>query len=126
MTVSLNIDSFANAGGVTIRRPKPRQDDGFGRYTLPEGETADFDIIPVSRVVVVPGAGKFVERLPEGLRTREAIRVYTTTQLQSADDPGGAPPDLIDWQGKTYEVQIIEDWTAHGGAFKVLALKVEA
>lgn len=126
MTVSLNIDTFANAGGVTIRRPKARQSDGHGRWILPEGETEQYDTIAVSRVVVVPGAGKFVERLSEGLRTRQAIRVYTTERLQTAQDPAGVPPDLIDWQGETYEVQILEDWTAHGGAFKALALKVEA
>lgn len=49
-----------------------------------------------------------LERLPEADRDRESLAVWSASLLQGTG-PNHAP-DLIIWQGKTYEVTGVEKW----------------
>jgi hypothetical protein len=70
---------------------------------------------------VQPASGKELDRLPEGFRTREVLAVYTATELRVG--AAGVPPDRIEVQGGTYEVQAVERWES-GGYWKALAARV--
>lgn len=49
--------------------------------------------------------------LPEGRRTREAVKVYTEMKLRTTDEANSLPADILVWRGKQYEIMSVEDWT---------------
>ena len=61
--------------------------------------------------VVQPSTPKETEKLDELERTKEAITLYTRAALLTSDVSTAGKADEITWKGKTYEVQIVEDWT---------------
>lgn len=71
-----------------------------------------------------PMSGRELERLPEGMRSRELRVLYTATRLQGSG-PGHEPDTLADG-GETWEVQTVEPWVALGGYYRVVLAKVEA
>lgn len=62
--------------------------------------------------------------LPEGDRTREAVRIYTDTALQTANEDTGIVADFLTWDGEQWEVVRVETWTLGICHFKALALRV--
>ena len=90
-------------------------DDGHGRVvpapTAPLTVTAS----------VQPITGADLLRLPEGLRARELIKVYTATPLQTLNDAAGTVADTLAWNGSTYQVAHVEAWQGH---WKCTAAKV--
>lgn len=90
-----------------------------GRYR--PGATSTFAI----RASVQPLAGRDLLRLPEGLRTRQTIKVYTATALRTADAPDGAGADVIAYQGDSYQIETVEPWAEAGGFYKAIAAKVQ-
>lgn len=76
--------------------------------------------------MVQPVSGRDLLRLPEGLRTRELVAVFTPTALRTTDEHAGTPADRFTWQGRTYEVQLVEEWSHLGGYRRAVAAKVEA
>lgn len=85
------------------------------------GESSSFGIT----ASVQPASGRDLLRLEEGQRTRETITVFTPDDLRTTDEATGTPADRIEWQGSTYEVQVVENWTP-GRFRKALAQRVEA
>lgn len=92
------------------------------------GETTEEVICPIASVQMSTGDDLLM--LPEGMRTEEAITVYTIDKLY----PGNAPdpndpqqtiyPDRICYSGETYEVKNVENWKAQGNYYKSIAVKV--
>lgn len=74
--------------------------------------------------VVQPSTPKEVEKLPENERTKEAITLYTIDALVASDVSAQRSADLIDWQGRTYEVQRVEDWTSQAKYALAIATRV--
>ena len=66
--------------------------------------------------------GRALERLPEGLRTRELLKVYSATQLfvQGA----GQDPDVLTISGTQYQVQTAEQWGPDGNYWKMIVAKI--
>lgn len=62
--------------------------------------------------------------LPEGDRNRSALRVYTPTELRSANEADGTPADFIAWDGEQWEVVKVDVWTLGIAHCKALALRV--
>lgn len=77
-------------------------------------------------VVITPASFKQIEHLPEGLRTRQVLQVFADGDLRTANEPAGTQADTFTLGGKTFEVQSIEDWSANGGFWRALAVKVQA
>lgn len=72
--------------------------------------------------VVEPAGGRDLQRLPEGMRTREVKAVWTATALKSAD--ATYEPDLLTIEGASWEVQNVENWSTHGNYYRALVVKV--
>jgi hypothetical protein len=64
--------------------------------------------------------------LPEGQRTSEWIRIYTPTQLQRTNESLKLKGDLVNYNGRQYEVMKIENWTeTRIQHYKALAVLLE-
>jgi hypothetical protein len=62
--------------------------------------------------------------LPEADRTRESLRLYTETELQTADEETQTPADLVTWDGEQWEVVRVESWPLGLAHYKAIALRV--
>lgn len=113
------VDAFAGpkAGLSVTRRAAGTRTDGF--YTPGTASTVTIPIVSLQ-----PISGRELMRMPEGWRTREPVRVFTKSPLQTAAEPDGRSPDTFSYNGATYEVQAVEDWTVHGGYYESVATKV--
>lgn len=74
---------------------------------------------------VQPLSGSELLRLPEGLRTRETVALWTDGDLRTADESAGVLADTVTVSGRTYEIELVEDWQFHGGYRRFIAAKVE-
>lgn len=72
---------------------------------------------------VQPSGGRDVLRLPEGLRSREVVTVWSVVDLVPASE-GGPKSDRFTWRGNTYEVQVITAWRAAGGFCEAVCTRV--
>ena len=66
---------------------------------------------------VHPGAPETLQLLPEEERHEEYIEVYTGFALNIGEDDGGATytaPDRILWNGNTWRVVKVRDWSGFG------------
>lgn len=111
------IDSFKIVGGLTIERHAAGSYVN-GNYTV--GAVTTFTADPI---VVHIATGKEMLRLPEGVRTRKAVAVYTKQPLQTASAPGGNDADVVLYGSERFEVQTLEDWYDNGGFYKAIATK---
>lgn len=73
---------------------------------------------------VQPATGLVVSRLPEGKRNREAMTLFTVTELKTAQD--GNEPDLIVVDGGIFEVESVERWANAGNFYEVVLTRVPA
>jgi hypothetical protein len=113
MDLTPNIDSFAT-GVYTVTR---RASTGVGTDGRAAPASSSTFTIEAS---VVPLSGRELQRLPEGMRVRDAQKLYTATPLKTI----GAP-DVITVGGEDYEVSSVTSWVGFGGDFyEVIVLKV--
>lgn len=63
---------------------------------------------------IQPARGNDLQRLPEGRRNEEAIRIITRTELRTAQAGTSTQADLITWAGATWEVDQVQ---TYDGAF---------
>lgn len=65
-----------------------------------------------------------LQHLSEGDRAREAVRIYTSTQLKTANETDGTLADFLTRNGEQWEVVSVESW-GHGiQHYKAIALRV--
>lgn len=117
--LSSTIGRLSGGQALTVSRRGAGTLD-HGRFTPATPTT--FDIA----ASVQPVSGRDLLRLPEGLRTRELVAVFTGGDLRTADEAAGLAADRFVYGGRTYEVQTLEDWTQLGGYRKAIAAKVDA
>ncbi len=115
-TLARVVTNFAKK--ISVQRSLPGAHDEHGRWQEQAKEELSID------AVVQPARGQELQRLPEGRRTSETIKVYTTTKLLSAEVDTQNQPDVLVWQGREYQVETIDPWDEYGNYFKALALKV--
>jgi hypothetical protein len=89
-----------------------------GRYV--DGASSTFEII----ASIQPTNGRDLLRLPEGLRTKQLLSVWTDTPLRTADAPSGPKADVITYQGRQFQVETVLDWAESGEYNKVIVSKV--
>ncbi len=64
--------------------------------------------------------------LPENLRNRDAVNVFTQTQLQTANPQGNLLGDRFTYKGYIYEIMKSVDWTDYDlPYFKFVAVRIE-
>lgn len=90
-----------------------------GRFE--EGEREKITI----KASVQPARGRELLRLEEARRNREAIKLYTPAELRTVETSELKQPDVIEWQGERFEVELVDDWDLYGGYYKAVALKME-
>jgi hypothetical protein len=74
------------------------------------------------RAVVAPISGRELERLPEGMDTRELLQAFTVERLYTNSEL--YEPDVLTVADEDYEVQQVEDWSPHGNFFRSIMTKV--
>lgn len=89
---------------VTLRRFGAGTRDSFGAFV--PGATVD----TVIKASVQPMRGQELAILPEGERQKDQRKVYTLTELRTADQSLQAPPDQLLIDGLAYQVQQVEPW----------------
>ena len=114
-------------GAVTITRRRygagSRGSDG--RWV--EGSSSDTSIT----ASVQPGDAEDLALLPEGERTRRAIRVYTDTELRTSSPQDGYRSDRLVVSGLTgiddgtYQVQHVKPYYALLGHHRAIAVRVQ-
>jgi len=113
---ALDCAEFQTAFSI-IRRPYHVNDDG--ETALDENAAVD------ATGVIQAASGKDIERLPEALRTHDAIRIYSKVILSS--DSAGNYSDIVVYQNLRWQVKIVDDWSNWGtGYVKIIAVMVRA
>ena len=87
-----------------------------GRYT--PGTQSTFSI----KALAVPLSGIDLQRLPEGMRSRDCRTLFTSTALKTKEP--GFDPDIITIKGINYQVYQNQPWDDSGNYFKVLLVAV--
>lgn len=111
--VSGAIASLATGTYLVTRRAASTYVDGVA---TPGAETT-FNTVAVA----VPVSGRELQRLPEGMRSREVMRIFTEDELRTVQP--GSDPDLVSIDGYLFEVQAVSRWVA-GGYYEAFAVKV--
>lgn len=94
---------------------------GPGSYDAEGGFVpASMSVVQI-QAVVAPLDGRELQRLPEGLRTRELRQVFTVAALRVAAP--GQRPDVISIEGSTWQVEKLEDWVANGNFYRAIVSK---
>lgn len=65
-----------------------------------------------------------LELLPEGFRTKQAVKIYSPEELRTGDAEAHVEADRVEYRGETFEVHSVEDWDDHGAYWKVIAVKM--
>ncbi len=91
---------------ITHRTESPRL---LGRTQPPVTATVS------AKASVQPARGLDLQRLPEGKGTQDLISVWTLEEIRMGDVGSGILPDLILYQGSTYEAEHLEPWVNHLG-----------
>lgn len=67
------------------------------------------------------------QALPEGQRSSEWIKIYTTTKLERTIESEKLKGDVVIWNDREYEVMKVENWgETRMPHYKVLAVLLEA
>ncbi len=74
---------------------------------------------------VQPAAGESLQLLPEGLRTTDAIEVWGLTELRPLKRQEGQRATLVEWKGRTYSAEYVEDWYENGKYWFAVATLVD-
>jgi hypothetical protein len=95
---------------------------GAGGYVkgVYSGGTVTTSTIPV---VFWPASAREIERLPEGLRTREVIGIAAKIRLMVAEDTTGTQADVLTVEGRDYEIQKASAYISQAGYCHALAVR---
>jgi hypothetical protein len=96
------IDSFGTGTYTVTRRPAPTLVNGRAVPGVP----ATFDIT----ASVQPASGRDLLRLPEGQRSIETCVLFTATQLLVAVEGSGNISDVVEIDGRKWEIQNVARW----------------
>ena len=61
--------------------------------------------------------------LPELIRDRETLKIYTQCELRPVDVAGETRADRIDYEGDRYVVHSVKNWEAVGGFYRAIIVK---
>lgn len=117
-TAALIAKFAAPIGPVTVTRFTPGA-RANGVYTpgVP-------DIIPDVFISIQPLSGRELLSLPEGDRTRNWMKGYSAIQLFTADQSEAKKADLVEFQGKQFEVRESQPWVWADSHWKIRIAEV--
>ena len=117
MTIGFIINTFNTPIEVTRTNQATTYVDGIAQVVT------DKDTFCLNGVSVQPMTGAEREVLPELIRDRQLIKMYTRCRLQSVDVEGKVRADRVDYEGQEYVVQNVENWGPNGAYYKVICIK---
>lgn len=115
--ISSCIDAFPSPLTVTRTTETTTFVNGVAQAVT---EVDEFEVIPIS---VQPMAARERLLLPELIRDREALKAYTRCALYGVDVPGKVRADRITFKEENWVIHSVEDWSTHGGFWKVVLVK---
>ncbi len=103
---------------VTVRRTDAGIVNAIGIYVPGADSTLTIN------ACVQPANGRDIERLPEGMRTKDMYRIYSDALLYSAESPSGRPADVVEYKGDDLRVVRVERWGDVGNYTLALAERI--
>lgn len=74
---------------------------------------------------VQPGGDDVLTRVPNAANPAQWIRVYTAAILIPHDEAAGVYGDVLNWNGRRYQVRTSDDWSPYGAGYsKVFAEQI--
>ena len=67
----------------------------------------------VVKASVQPVGDKELLILPDGDRNKELLKLYSVYKFQIKDEAAGQTSDIVDIDGRSYEVLSVQDYTSH-------------
>ena len=74
---------------------------------------------------IQPIRDREIQYLPEGKRNREAIVIYTATEIRTLNEGANLPPDIVTARGKDYEVSRVWYHTTPWTHYKAICFLVD-
>lgn len=74
---------------------------------------------------IQPVRERELQYLPEGQRNREAIVIYTATEIRTLNEGANLPPDIVEARGKEYEVARVWYHTTPWTHYKAICFLVD-
>lgn len=99
------------------RFSKPYTFHRYGRQVIDNGKLKrPVEVLndgqPFTMVAAIQRLKEFeAQLLPEGLRNRASIKLWTLTPMNVLDEKKGIFGDRLTWKGTLYEVMAVDDWT---------------
>jgi hypothetical protein len=75
------------------------------------------------RIIYWPATPREIERLPEGMRTREVIGIASKEVLRAAEHETGTQADIVAIAGRDYEVQRVSSYSTQADICHALAVR---
>lgn len=110
-----------NVGPLTVQRANAPSQNANGGFV-----PAATSPVTVNPVAVHTAPMRELLRMPEADRNIETIQLYTLVRLYAAERDTGRTADLVEYQGRSYRVIRVDDYSANGGAWMAYAQLVEA
>jgi hypothetical protein len=96
---------------------------GGTSYVDGVAQVVSVETFTLDGVSVQPATGQDRELVPELVRDREIIKLFTECELKGVDVERKVRADRLDVNGQEYVVETVKDWSCEGGFWKVLAIK---
>jgi hypothetical protein len=91
-----------------------------GEVTVSNGSSASVSM------VVQPGAGDMLERLPESVRSKELITLWYKSELYNQATTPGNYADIVVWRGRRFVVEHVEPFDNWGRGYYQGVASLEA
>lgn len=123
------VDSFATEGGDSGNAVLPIARDGGATFAQGIGENVGWTAGTIDVAAVFPLNPRELEALPEGVRERGAIKVYTREPLYGvrwgADAADGRRGDVVEWRGAIWQCTEINDYGSGGAFWESVAVRMD-
>lgn len=120
---------FATDGGDSGNPALPIARDGGVSFVDGIGTPIGWTAGTLSEAAVFPLNPRELEALPEGIRERGAVRVFTPTPLYGvrwgSDDDDGRRGDVIEWRGALWQVTELDDYQVAAGFSSAVAVRMD-
>ena len=67
---------------------------------------------------------KMLEKLPEGERSKEALIVFTETELRNVRAAKNGEADILKMRGSEWRVMLLADWSHEGGYYEAVVVRL--
>ncbi len=106
---------FADAFKVFKRSESVNE---WGELTIEETEKAAFGTCQAATAMGRGSAAEILNILPQGANLSDYVKVFIKMQL--------APRDVIEWRGRRFVVESVENWGNYGAGFYTAICKLES